>query len=97
MPVQQIREEPSCLLIRVAGASLQTHAFKQSRPECRDALLPLGNILGRSTLLGLWRRYLVAFGLEIGAERFKPVAQTKSRNAVIFVVALDGVSDLRSN
>ena len=81
MPVQQIREEPSRLLIRVAGAWLQTHAFKQSRPECSDALLALGNILGRFTLFGLWARYLLAFGLETSAERFKPVAQTKSRNA----------------
>src|SRR5262245_1449801 len=97
MPIQQICEQPSRLLIRVASSRLQTDTFEEFRPERDDALLALGDFLGRSTLFGLWTRYLLAFRLKIAADRFKPVAQTKSRNAVILVVALNCVSDLRSD
>src|SRR5262245_36543172 len=43
-------------------------AFKQSRPECSDALLPLGNIFGRSTLFGLW----TSTGLEAKGHEVPP-------------------------
>src|SRR5437867_4264151 len=89
MPVQQVREEPPSLLIRVSAACFQANALKQFGTKVRYALLTFGDVLGYFVLFGRGTRDVLSLGYETGAERFEPVPQTKRRHAVVLVIALD--------
>ena len=93
MPLEELSEDPLSLLF--AGSPCWKTRGKCLRDRT-DAREPLGELLaGLGDRLGRARHWMAVSSLYLQAQPLEPLAQLESRDAVVLVVRLDRLLDLR--
>ena len=97
MPVEQVREQPPPVLFVVLIRERLWNAHQQPLTQGCDALSAVVQFLRRVPILRRRPWHGCARRLQVSSELFQPVSKAKGGDAVILVVAFDGLPDFYRN